>query len=179
MKNASIVKERNDAIEQIQFRNDKTKFERFKRQFNKDIQLYILCIPAIVILLLFKFVPMYGNIIAFKRYTVDGGFWGSEWVGFKHFIRFFTGPYFWRTTRNTLLLGFWQVVIIFPAPIVLALLLNELRAHRFKKVVQTISYMPHFLSTVIIIGMMKEFVRNGLDLCISLRLFGRGLVLVQ
>ncbi len=159
----SIEKEQAEAIREMHLSTSRTKGERFVRQFKKDLPLYILCLPALLILLFFKYLPMYGNIIAFKRYTPRDGFWGSQWVGLKHFINFFTGPYFWRITRNTLLLGFWSLLITFPAPIVLALLMNELKRQAFKRVIQTISYMPHFISTVIIIGMMKELmsVTNG------------------
>ncbi|MBT3273970.1 MAG: sugar ABC transporter permease [Spirochaetales bacterium] len=143
--------------------NTRTFSERFARRFKKDLPLYILCLPALILLFAFKYFPMYGNIIAFKRFSPRDGFWGSEWVGLKHFISFFSGPYFWRVTRNTLLLGFWSLLITFPAPIVLALLMNELKSQAYKRVIQTISYMPHFISTVIIIGMLKELtsVING------------------
>ena len=118
--------------------------------------LYIMLIPGLINLLLFKYLPMYGIVVAFQDYTPKGGFFGSKWVGLKHFATFFRDPFCWRVIRNTVVLGVESLVFSFPAPIILALLLNELHYERFKKIVQTISYMPYFLSVVIVVGMMKE-----------------------
>ncbi|MDY2873558.1 MAG: hypothetical protein SOT57_13685, partial [Eubacteriales bacterium] len=118
--------------------------------------LYIMLIPGLINLLLFKYLPMYGIVVAFQDYTPKGGFFGSKWVGLKHFAAFFRDPFCWRIIRNTVVLGVESLVFSFPAPIILALLLNELHYERFKKIVQTISYMPYFLSVVIVVGMMKE-----------------------
>jgi len=118
--------------------------------------LYIMLIPGLVNLLLFKYLPMYGVVVAFQNYSPAGGFFGSQWVGFKHFAAFFRDPFCWRVISNTFILGIQSLIISFPAPIIFALMLNEIRAERFKKTVQTISYMPYFLSVVIVVGMMKE-----------------------
>ena len=126
--------------------------------------LYIMLIPGLINLLLFKYLPMYGIVVAFQDYTPKGGFFGSKWVGLKHFAAFFRDPFCWRIIRNTVVLGVESLVFSFPAPIILALLLNELHYERFKKIVQTISYMPYFLSVVIVVGMMKELLSptNGI-----------------
>ena len=101
--------------------------------------------------------PMYGAIIAFMDYTPAKGISGSEWVGFENFARFFSSPYFVRLLRNTLLLSVYSIVFGFPAPIILALLLNEVGNKKFKKISQTVTYLPHFVSMVVICGMIKDF----------------------
>lgn len=119
--------------------------------------LYLLVLPVILWYIVFCYVPMYGAVIAFKDYSPGLGIMGSPWVGLKHFEGFFSSPYFWRLLRNTLLISVYSLVWDFPAPIILALMLNELKTPRYKKTVQTISYMPHFISTVVIVGMIKIF----------------------
>ena len=156
MRSRGLAKQNALVSEELAYRNSRSLRERFVRRLKKDHMLYLLCVPALLLVLVFKYFPMYGAIIAFKRFNMRDGFWGSPWVGLHWFVRFFTGPYFWRTTRNTLVLGFWSLVVGFPAPIILALLMNEVRWRVFKRVTQTISYMPHFLSTVVIVGILKE-----------------------
>jgi len=104
--------------------------------------------------LIFCYWPMYGVLIAFKDYKVAKGILGSPWVGLKHFINFLTDPYFWKLVRNTLLLNLLSLLFGFPAPILLALLLNEIPRPRYKAFVQTVSYLPHFISTVVVCGMI-------------------------
>ncbi|MGO4269478.1 ABC transporter permease, partial [Paenibacillus sp. TAF58] len=123
----------------------------------KNKLLYVMLIPVLVYYVIFHYGPMYGAIIAFKDFSPRLGIWGSDWVGFEHFQDFFTGPYFWRTIKNTVLISFYQLLFGFPAPIVLALLLNEVRHALFKRTVQTITYMPHFISLVVICGIIKDF----------------------
>ena len=118
--------------------------------------LYLMLLPGLINLALFKYLPMYGIVVAFQDYTPKGGFFGSTWVGLKHFEAFFRDPFCWRVIQNTVVLGVQSLIFSFPAPIILALLLNELKYPRFKKITQTISYMPYFLSVVIVVGMMKE-----------------------
>ncbi|MGI6172272.1 MAG: ABC transporter permease [Christensenellales bacterium] len=118
--------------------------------------LYVMLIPGLINLILFKYMPMYGIVVAFQDYTPKGGFLHSTFVGLKHFHKFFRDPFCWRVISNTFILGIESLIFSFPAPIILALLLNELNYPRFKKITQTISYMPHFLSVVIVVGMMKE-----------------------
>ncbi|MCY9668802.1 ABC transporter permease subunit [Paenibacillus alginolyticus] len=123
----------------------------------KNKLLYVMLFPVLLYYVIFHYGPMYGAIIAFKDFSPRLGIWGSEWVGFEHFQSFFTGPYFWRTLKNTVLISFYQLLFGFPAPIVLALLLNEVRHALFKRTVQTITYMPHFISLVVICGIIKDF----------------------
>lgn len=116
--------------------------------------LMLLVLPAVVCLALFYYFPMYGLIIAFKDYKPFLGLFQSKWVGFDNFVRFFNYKYCWRMIRNTFLLSFWSLLWGFPAPIILALLLNEVQNTKFKKFVQTVTYMPHFFSTVVIVGLI-------------------------
>jgi len=106
---------------------------------------------------IFKYGPMFGILVAFKDYNVFKGVFNSEWVGFKHFEEFIFEPYFWKLVRNTLLLNIYTIIFYFPAPIILALLLNEIRFTGFKRAAQSISYLPHFLSTVVVAGMLVNF----------------------
>ncbi|GHT96850.1 sugar ABC transporter permease [Spirochaetia bacterium] len=119
--------------------------------------LYAMSLPGLLVLIIFSYVPMYGILIAFKSYKVNLGIWGSPWVGLQHFKQFFTNPFAMRTVRNTLIIGFYGLIFGFTAPIILALLFNELKTGPFKKTVQTLSYFPHFVSTVIIVGFLRSF----------------------
>lgn len=123
--------------------------------------LYILMIPGLVYFIVFKYVPMWGVIIAFQDYNPYEGIWGSAWVGWKHFIRLFTGPNFWQLFRNSLEISLLNIVCTFPAPIILALLMNELRMKFLKKAVQTCVYIPHFLSWVIIASLTYTIFSNS------------------
>lgn len=123
----------------------------------KDRYLLLLFLPCLIYYILFKYVPMWGVLISFKDFKPFIGFWGSEWVGLKHYIDFFNNPDAWRIIRNTLLLGVYTLLWCFPLPIVFALALNELTRPKFKKFVQTVSYMPHFLSAVVVCVMLNSF----------------------
>lgn len=142
-------------------RNSGMKNDSIFRLFFKNIRTYpityLMAIPVLAYYLIFHYGPMYGLIIAFKDYVPRKGVFASEWVGFTNFIEFFTGPYFYRTVRNTLLLSFYQLLYGFPAPILFALLLNEVRNGGFKKTIQTISYLPHFISIVVLAGIIVDF----------------------
>lgn len=121
---------------------------------------YILVIPVIIFYLLFCYKPMYGILIAFKDFSPAAGIWGSDWTsghGFQHFIDFFQSYYFTRILKNTLVVSLTSILFGFPAPVILALLLNEIRNEKFKRVTQTISYMPHFISLVVVCSMIKMF----------------------
>ncbi len=133
---------------------------RVKKDWKRNRSLYLMVLPVILFYILFHYKPMYGAIIAFQDYNPRQGVTGSEWVGFDQFIRFFTSPYFGRLVKNTLLLSVYGIIFGFPAPIILALLLNELRAKRFKKTVQTITYLPHFISLVVVTGIIKDFTQS-------------------
>jgi len=128
-----------------------------KKDFNKHWFAYLLAIPVVVWYIVFCYGPMWGVLIAFKDFKPLLGFAQSDWVGFKHFIDFFQGPYFWRVVKNTLMLNVWGIAFGFTAPILLALLLNEVRSSKFKRVVQTITYMPHFISLVVVCGIIHIF----------------------
>ncbi|SDD76324.1 putative aldouronate transport system permease protein [Paenibacillus sp. UNCCL117] len=124
---------------------------------------YLMAIPVIAYYLIFHYGPMYGLQIAFKDFSTAKGIWGSAWVGFDHFNSFFNGIYFWRLLKNTILINLYELIFGFPAAIILALLLNEIRQAMFKRLVQTISYLPHFISIVVVAGMMVDFLsRTGL-----------------
>ncbi|MGE1209204.1 sugar ABC transporter permease [Bacillus sp. FSL K6-2841] len=132
------------------------KKERRKRLLDQMLSqkfLYLMILPGLIYFLVFKYVPMWGLIIAFQDYQPFLGILGSEWVGFKHFIRLFTEPTFFILLKNTLILFAMNVVIFFPIPILLALLLNEVRLALFKKFVQTMIYIPHFMSWVIVVSL--------------------------
>ncbi len=119
--------------------------------------LYIILIPVILWFIIFAYLPMFGLIMAFEDYTPKGGFLGSKMVGFKHFMDFFNSVYFGRLLRNTFLISFYNLIFGFPAPIIFALLLNEVSNKVFKKTIQTVSYLPYFISLVIVCGLVADF----------------------
>jgi len=127
-----------------------------KKNIKRSLPLYCLLIPAVVYVVIFNYIPMYGAQIAFRDYSVKHGIWGSEWVGLEHFIEFVTYPNFKKLLLNTFILGVY-VLATFPCAVIFALMLNEVRNSKFKKGVQMISYMPHFLSTVVICSMISLF----------------------
>lgn len=133
-------------------------------ELKRHWQLYVMLILPLTYLIIFAYIPMGGVIIAFKDYSIRGGIWGSDWVGFKHFINFFKTPDFIKLLRNTLILSLYNLVITFPMPIILALAVNELKSKAYKKVVQMVTYMPYFISTVVLVGTMKNIFspRTGL-----------------
>ena len=129
----------------------------WKRSFIKYWDLYLLMIPVLVWLIIFKYGPMYGTVIAFENYSPSRGVLGSKWVGFKHFQRFFQAYNFQDILLNTVKLSLTQLICAFPMPIVLALVLNELNNKHYKKLVQTVTYSPFFLSTVVMVGLIDAF----------------------
>lgn len=131
--------------------------QRMMNHFQRYWQLYVLLAPAVIYFLIFHYGPMYGVQIAFKDYKQSLGILDSPWVGFKHFKRFFNSYYFSDLMRNTLQISLYELVVGFPMPIILALLFNELRNGFFKKFAQTVTYAPHFISTVVIVGMLVAF----------------------
>lgn len=133
------------------------------KDFKKYWKAYLIVLPVILYYILFCYKPMYGILMAFKDYKPMKGIWGSNWAefyGMKHFINFFDSYYFLRILKNTITISFSTLIFGFPAPIILALLLNELKNEKFKRLVQTVSYLPHFISTVVICGMIKMFVAS-------------------
>lgn len=126
-------------------------------------QLYLMLILPVAWYIIFQYIPMYGIIIAFKDFNPLKGILGSSWAGFKYFDRFFSSYYFWNLIWNTISLSLYSLVIGFPIPIILAFIINEIRNNTFKKILQNITYMPHFLSTVVVVGMLYIFLdpQNG------------------
>ena len=134
-----------------------TLFDKIKKEIVQNRYLYILAVPILLYFILFKYLPMFGLVIAFKNFNIAKGVFASEWVGFKYFKEFFSSTYFTRTLTNTLSISILDIVIGFPIPIIFALLLNEINNSGFKKVVQTASYLPHFISIVVVCGMINDF----------------------
>ena len=135
----------------------KTFWHRLKKDFKENWIRYVMILPVIVYFIVFHYAPMYGILMAFQDYRIKLGVWGSEWVGLKHFRLFFSNYSFKSLIINTLTLSVYSLVVGFPVPIVFALMLNYLRSSKLKKVVQMVSYAPHFISTVVICGMISIF----------------------
>lgn len=127
--------------------------ESLKQMKRSKVLLMMFFFPFLYFIV-FRYIPMFGILIAFENFNIFDGFFKSEWVGLKYFNQFLTDPYFWKLVRNTVVLNIYMIIFDFPAPILLALLLNEMRHLRYKKLVQSISYLPHFLSTVVVCGMV-------------------------
>ncbi|WP_204464442.1 ABC transporter permease subunit [Shouchella xiaoxiensis] len=126
-------------------------------QLARSWQLYVLLAPTLLYFLIFKYYPMYGLQIAFRDYLPGLGIWGSEWVGWHHFVRFFQSYQFWEIMENTLVLSIYELAVGFPLPIVLALMLNMLISHKYKRFIQTVVYAPHFISVVVMVGILFVF----------------------
>ncbi|MBR4061060.1 MAG: sugar ABC transporter permease [Lachnospiraceae bacterium] len=135
----------------------KEKRKKTFREMKRNYQIYILLIPVILYFLVFKYGPMYGAVIAFLDYKPAKGILGSDWVGFKNFITFFKDPYFFRIMRNTLIISFASILVTMPCTILFAVLINEIANTKFKRLVQTVTYLPHFISLIVICGMVTEF----------------------
>ena len=137
---------------------EKTRWVRFRRALIRDRWLYLIMLLPCLYYLLFHYYPMYGVTLAFKQYKPKLGIIGSPWAsqhGMKYILQVVQDPYFWTVFKNTIVLNVVNLAITFPAPIILALLLNEVASNRYKRVVQTVTYLPHFLSTVVVVGMMN------------------------
>ena len=145
-------------------KNDKPMLLRTRKAFVRDWQLMVLCILPVAYFIIFHYVPMYGVQIAFKDFRAIDGIWDSPWCGFKHFRRFFTSPQFWPLLKNTLQLSLMQLTISFPIPIILAIMLNQAKNHKFRRFVQSVVYCPHFISIVVLTSMLYIFLspRNGI-----------------
>ncbi|MDR1914136.1 MAG: ABC transporter permease subunit [Clostridiales bacterium] len=128
-----------------------------KKDFKRNWVVYLIALPVVVFFAVFAYAPMVGVLMAFQNYQIKGGFLGSPWIGLKNFTDFFKSYYFGRLIWNTFILSFYDLLFGFPAPILFALLMNELRSVRYKRVVQTITYMPYFISIVVIAGIIKDF----------------------
>ena len=131
--------------------------QMLKKDFSRNRYIYLMALPVVAFFIIFHYVPMYGLVISFKRFTPALGITGSPWVGFKYFQDFFESYYFWRLIRNTILLSVYSLVWGFPAPIILALLIHEVRSVAFKRIVQSLTYVPHFISLVVVAGLLLQF----------------------
>ena len=128
-----------------------------KRDWRMNKAVYLMAVPVIVYFIIFNYIPMGGILMAFEDYSIKKGIFGSTWVHFDNFIRFFNSVYFWRLIRNTLLISFYGLIFSFPFPIIFAICLNEIRNVKFKKLTQTISYMPYFISIVVVVSIIYDF----------------------
>lgn len=133
----------------------RVKENAFLYDWKRNKNLLLMSLIGVVVVFIFNYLPMGGIIIAFKDYNLVKGVFNSPWAGLRHFKSFFGDPYFGRLLRNTFLTGFWTFVFTFPAPIILALMLNELKDGMYKKVTQTITYLPYFISAVVVVSLMK------------------------
>jgi putative aldouronate transport system permease protein len=149
--------------------------ERLAKDLSENTGAYLMAIPVLLFYILFAYKPMVGAIIAFKNFSPARGIFGSSWAaqyGFKHFIDFFKSFYFIRLVRNTITISMASIIFGFPVPIILALLINEVKNQPFKKVIQTISYMPHFISLVVICSMVTLFTGEKAFIIQIMRIFG-------
>ncbi len=146
---------------------------RALKSFKAHWQLYLLVFPPLLFFLIFKYYPMANAVLAFKDFNVVKGIWGSPWVGTKHFDAFFENPIFWTLLKNTLLLSLFLLLAGFPIPILLALMLNEVRSARFKKFVQLVTFAPYFISTVVMVSIIMLFLAPRLGFAnVALQYFG-------
>ncbi len=138
--------------------------KRVRKALSRDWQLLVLCAVPVLYFVIFHYVPMYGVQIAFKDFKAVDGIWGSAWCGFKHFKRFFASSQFWPLIKNTLGLSLLQILMGFPVPVLLAIMLNQVKNQRIRKFVQSVLYCPHFISIVVLAGMLYLFLspRNGI-----------------
>ncbi len=144
-----------------------------KRSFSRHWQLYLLVLPPVAFFLIFKYYPMLDAVLAFKDYNVIKGIWGSPWIGWANFRLFFSNPIFWELIQNTVYLSGYLILAGFPVPIILALMLNEIRNGRFKKTVQLVTFAPYFISTVVMVSMIMLFLAPRLGLLnVALNHFG-------
>lgn len=134
-----------------------SRMHMIKRDWQLNKAVYLMAVPVVAYFIIFNYIPMGGILMAFEDYSIKKGIFGSTWVGFDNFIRFFNSVYCWRVIRNTLLISFYGLLFSFPFPIIFALCLNEIRNVKFKKLTQTISYMPYFISIVVVVSIIYDF----------------------
>ena len=154
---------------QMQVAPRRTKWTAFSAYMKRYWPLYVFLIPAIVDVFIFHYMPMYGLQIGFRDFKIRKGIWGSDWVGLKYFIKFVNSPNFWPLLKNTRSISLNSLIFSFPVPIVLALMINEIRQPRYKRIVQTITYAPHFLSLVAVVGLIKMLLALDSGLLNNLR----------
>jgi putative aldouronate transport system permease protein len=141
----------------VKLKNSETKIS-FKNvilnSLHRDWQLWVMVLPAIIVIFIFNYMPMYGIQLAFRKYSFTKGLTGGDWVGLKYFNKYFSSPMFWPTIRNTFLIAFTSILFGFPAPILLAIVINQVRNSKMKNILQTTVYMPHFISTVVMVSLL-------------------------
>lgn len=152
-------------------RKQATKWQLFWKEAYKSKYLYFMFFPVLAYYIIFCYSPMYGLVIAFKNFSPYKGMWKSPWVGLDHFRDFIDSVYFWRLIRNTITINLYDLLVGFPIPILLALFMNEVANEKFKRSVQTIVYLPHFISTVVICGMLVAFLSPSSGIINNLRQF--------
>jgi len=161
----NILKGAQKVARSIAANNQTSRWGELKKDLKRNKNLYIMLIPVIAYYFIFHYLPMYGLQIAFKDFSPAQGIWNSPWVGLEKFREFFIydSYYVWRIIRNTILISFYELIFGFPAPIIFAILLNEIKNSVYKRTLQTVSYMPHFISTVVVVGLIMDFFsRDGL-----------------
>jgi putative aldouronate transport system permease protein len=150
-----------------------TKKIEILKQIKKNRYLYLLLFLPLLYYILFHYLPMYGIIVAFKEYNIVKGMLHSPWAGFKYFEKFLKDPYFWKVVRNTFLMSIYNLVWGFPVPVILALLLNEVHIKKVKDIIQSVTYLPHFVSTVVVCGMIVNFLSTDGLINTTLRAAGQ------
>lgn len=148
-------------VKKIKFKNQGSFAARLGDDLVKNRTLYVMLLPVVIFYIIFMYFPMYGVLMAFQQYDPASGILGSKWVGMQNFKDFFGGMYCFRTIRNTLVISLTNILFGFPAPIILALLINEVTSKKLARTVQTATYLPHFISLVVICGMIKVFTNTG------------------
>ena len=165
----------NESIEPVGLQINKPGgFAAKLKEIKKTKYLFILLLPGFLFYIIFHYVPMYGIIIAFEEYNTRLGVFGSPWIGLENFIKFFKHPYFFRLIKNTFLLSFYSLLFGFPFPIILAIFLNEVRSRSYQRFVQTVTYLPHFISVAALVGIMTVILspRSGFVNLVLIRVFG-------
>jgi putative aldouronate transport system permease protein len=156
----TIIKSDSDLISGLPKKSPPKRASRIG-SLKKDKWMYMLLLPGLLYFIIFKYLPMWGVLISFQNYQPFIGFWNSDWIGFEHFRNFFSNPDFARLLRNTFILAVYDMVFFFPAPIIVSLLLNEIRMASYKKLIQTMVYVPHFISMVIVASMTYVFLTTN------------------
>lgn len=151
-------------VDNIEARKHSPLYKRIAEHFRQYWQLWVFVLPSILFIVVFAYVPMYGVQLAFKNYDITKGLTGGDWVGWKYFQQFFNDPLFVEIITNTIRISLWTLVMGFIAPIILALLINQIGSSKIKGFVQTITYMPHFISTVVMVSILQIFLSPGTGL---------------
>ena len=148
------------------------KWKLLAANYRSNRLLYWMILPVVLFVIIFSYLPMLGLSISFQDYSLTKGIFGTKWIGFENFVDFFNSMYFGRTFRNTIVLSLLNLLFCFPAPIILALMLNEVKNVRYKRLVQTVSYMPHFISMIVVAGLIIEFTNSSGVIASIVKAFG-------